>query len=331
MRKTFIVAALFAIASSTAAETAGANTDMSSMDNSDMSHDNHDSHDEHEESDWTKIYFDFGECDSDDGSTITREEFAGCMRGQRVNGHQQTNLFTAYDLNGDEKISDSEYAKVQARSQAGPDWGAVTESVDAHDVMWNWLKQDGSDTVSWEDFLSSWMVVYPHVSYQKLGLYWDLVDQESAGVITEAQSRQSEEDIARFKRRFATVDREPADGRLSPEEWNINPTFVGERPTDTLIRERFGYYDANGDGAVDFDELYLTIASKNLAWARFQSLWATLDVNRSGFIDAKELDEALNDDDTTDWERYHLDELIALFDQNKDGKVNMVEMWLVKS
>ena len=73
------------------------------------------------------------------------------------------------------------------------------------------------------------------------------------------------------------------------------------------------------------------IKSKKLAYQRFLNIWNTLDTNGNGWTDADEAWPGLESTTNTEWSRYTIDQFLQIFDKNHDGKVGMLEMWMVSS
>lgn len=132
------------------------------------------------------------------------------------------------------------------------------------------------------------------------------------------------------ERLFDAVDAN-GDGEVSMLEWIANPIMVSTEATDTVIRERFGYYDVDGSASLRFVEIYGTNRAKKIAFEEFRGLWPQMDYSGDGVLDNDEITTALEQLTGQTWSDLALDGFISTFDKNGDGQVNMIEMWLVQS
>ena len=68
-------------------------------------------------------------------------------------------------------------------------------------------------------------------------------------------------------------------------EWSDNLIFMAANSKSSSIRERFGYYDENGDGYVTNKELYRVIRANQIRWKGFETLWSKIDVTGDNWTD----------------------------------------------
>ncbi|XP_055339960.1 calmodulin-beta-like [Paramacrobiotus metropolitanus] len=136
----------------------------------------------------------------------------------------------------------------------------------------------------------------------------------------------TEDQIHEFHEAFTLFDKD-GDGMITSAELGIVIRALGQRPTESQLREMVREVDDNGNGTIEFNEFLRMMSRKMKETDPDQELreaFRVFDRNNDGFISVGELrhvminlGEKLSDDE--------YEEMIREADLDKDGLVNFQE------
>ncbi|XP_008197239.1 neo-calmodulin isoform X2 [Tribolium castaneum] len=136
----------------------------------------------------------------------------------------------------------------------------------------------------------------------------------------------SEDQVAEFKEAFMLFDKDE-DGTITMAELGVVMRSLGQRPTETELRDMVNEVDQDGNGTIEFNE-FLQMMSKKLKDAdgeeELKEAFRVFDKNNDGLISSNELRHVM----TSLGERLseeEVDDMIKEADLDGDGQVNYEE------
>ncbi|KAF5306856.1 hypothetical protein FQA39_LY00086 [Lamprigera yunnana] len=137
------------------------------------------------------------------------------------------------------------------------------------------------------------------------------------------ESGLSEDQVAEFKEAFMLFDKDE-DGTITMAELGVVMRSLGQRPTETELRDMVNEVDQDGNGTIEFNE-FLQMMSKKLKEAdcdeELREAFRVFDKNNDGLISSNELRHVM----TSLGERLseeEVDDMIKEADLDGDGQVN---------
>ncbi|XP_034241999.1 caltractin ICL1d-like isoform X2 [Thrips palmi] len=136
----------------------------------------------------------------------------------------------------------------------------------------------------------------------------------------------TEDQVAEFKEAFMLFDQDE-DGTITMAELGVVMRSLGQRPTETELRDMVNEVDQDGNGTIEFNE-FLQMMSKKMKGAdgeeELREAFRVFDKNKDGLISSSELrhvmtslGEKLSDEE--------VDDMIREADLDGDGMVNYEE------
>lgn len=99
--------------------------------------------------------------------------------------------------------------------------------------------------------------------------------------------------------------------------------FLGREPTQLQLSRIFKKVDLNQDGLIDFSEFRLMIIQRKETKNKYVEMFQQYDIDHNGYIERNELKTVLGQvGEVTDED---VDEIIALADKDKDGRIDFLE------
>ncbi|CAH0563823.1 unnamed protein product [Brassicogethes aeneus] len=136
----------------------------------------------------------------------------------------------------------------------------------------------------------------------------------------------SEDQVAEFKEAFMLFDKDE-DGQITMAELGVVMRSLGQRPTETELRDMLNEVDQDGNGTIEFNE-FLQMMSKKMKDAdgeeELKEAFRVFDKNNDGLISSIELRHVM----TSLGERLteeEVDDMIKEADLDGDGQVNYEE------
>ncbi|CAH1136121.1 unnamed protein product [Ceutorhynchus assimilis] len=136
----------------------------------------------------------------------------------------------------------------------------------------------------------------------------------------------SEDQVAEFKEAFMLFDKDE-DGTITMAELGVVMRSLGQRPTETELRDMVNEVDQDGNGTIEFNE-FLQMMSKKMKDAdgeeELKEAFKVFDKNNDGLISSLELRHVM----TSLGERLseeEVDDMIKEADLDGDGQVNYEE------
>ncbi|XP_038220730.1 calmodulin-A-like isoform X2 [Zerene cesonia] len=136
----------------------------------------------------------------------------------------------------------------------------------------------------------------------------------------------TEEQVAEFKEAFMLFDKDE-DGTITMAELGVVMRSLGQRPTETELRDMVKEVDQDGNGTIEFNE-FLQMMSKKMRGAdgedELREAFRVFDKNNDGLISSVELRHVM----TNLGERLseeEVDDMIREADLDGDGMVNYDE------
>ncbi|GJQ83704.1 hypothetical protein Trydic_g592 [Trypoxylus dichotomus] len=133
----------------------------------------------------------------------------------------------------------------------------------------------------------------------------------------------SEDQVAEFKEAFMLFDKDE-DGTITMAELGVVMRSLGQRPTETELRDMVNEVDQDGNGTIEFNE-FLQMMSKKMKDAdgeeELREAFRVFDKNNDGLISSNELRHVM----TSLGERLseeEVDDMIKEADMDGDGQVN---------
>ena len=133
----------------------------------------------------------------------------------------------------------------------------------------------------------------------------------------------SDEQVAEFKEAFMLFDKD-LDGRITATELGIVMRSLGQRPTETELKNMVTLVDQDGNGTIEFNE-FLNMMSRKMKETdkeeELKEAFRVFDRNGDGFISAPELRLVMTNlgEKLTDEE---VEDMIREADLDGDGLVN---------
>ncbi|XP_072376559.1 calmodulin-alpha-like isoform X2 [Diabrotica undecimpunctata] len=136
----------------------------------------------------------------------------------------------------------------------------------------------------------------------------------------------SEDQVAEFKEAFMLFDKDE-DGTITMAELGVVMRSLGQRPTETELRDMVNEVDQDGNGTIEFNE-FLQMMSKKMKDAdgeeELKEAFRVFDKNNDGLISSNELRHVM----TSLGERLseeEVNDMIKEADLDGDGQVNYEE------
>ncbi|BET03410.1 efhand [Nesidiocoris tenuis] len=136
----------------------------------------------------------------------------------------------------------------------------------------------------------------------------------------------SEDQVAEFKEAFMLFDKDE-DGAITMAELGVVMRSLGQRPTETELRDMVNGVDQDGNGSIEFNE-FLQMMSKKMKGAEgedeLREAFRVFDKNNDGLISNSELRHVMTNlgEKLSDEE---VDDMIKEADLDGDGMVNYDE------
>uniref|UniRef100_A0A0A9Z690 Calmodulin n=1 Tax=Lygus hesperus TaxID=30085 RepID=A0A0A9Z690_LYGHE len=136
----------------------------------------------------------------------------------------------------------------------------------------------------------------------------------------------SEDQVAEFKEAFMLFDKDE-DGAITIAELGVVMRSLGQRPTETELRDMVNGVDQDGNGSIEFNE-FLQMMSKKMKGAEgedeLREAFRVFDKNNDGLISNSELRHVMTNlgEKLSDEE---VDDMIKEADIDGDGMVNYEE------
>lgn len=136
----------------------------------------------------------------------------------------------------------------------------------------------------------------------------------------------SEDQVAEFKEAFMLFDKDE-DGAITMAELGVVMRSLGQRPTETELRDMVNGVDQDGNGSIEFNE-FLQMMSKKMKGAEgedeLREAFRVFDKNNDGLISNSELRHVMTNlgEKLSDEE---VDDMIKEADIDGDGMVNYEE------
>uniref|UniRef100_A0A646QDE0 Calglandulin n=1 Tax=Hemiscolopendra marginata TaxID=943146 RepID=A0A646QDE0_9MYRI len=136
----------------------------------------------------------------------------------------------------------------------------------------------------------------------------------------------TDEQVAEFKEAFMLFDKDE-DGTITSSELGVVMRSLGQRPSETELRDMVNEVDIDGNGTIEFNE-FLQMMSKKMkdsdSEEELREAFRVFDKNGDGFISASELRHVMTNlgEKLTDEE---VDDMIKEADMDGDGLVNYEE------
>ncbi|KRY92187.1 Calmodulin, partial [Trichinella pseudospiralis] len=136
----------------------------------------------------------------------------------------------------------------------------------------------------------------------------------------------ADEQIAEFQEAFNLFDKD-GDGKITSQELGIVMRSLGQRPTESELRDMVNEVDEDGNGTIEFDE-FLQMMSRKMkdsdSEQELKEAFQVFDKDKDGFISAAELHYVMTNlgEKLTDEE---VQEMIREADLDGDGLVNYNE------
>ncbi|XP_068081958.1 calmodulin isoform X2 [Anabrus simplex] len=136
----------------------------------------------------------------------------------------------------------------------------------------------------------------------------------------------TEEQVAEFKEAFMLFDKDE-DGTITMAELGVVMRSLGQRPTETELRDMVNEVDVDGNGTIEFNE-FLQMMSKKMKGAdgedELREAFRVFDKNNDGLISSTELRHVMTNlgEKLSDEE---VDDMIREADLDGDGMVNYEE------
>ncbi|KRX26316.1 Calmodulin, partial [Trichinella nelsoni] len=133
----------------------------------------------------------------------------------------------------------------------------------------------------------------------------------------------ADEQIAEFQEAFNLFDKD-GDGKITSQELGIVMRSLGQRPTESELRDMVNEVDEDGNGTIEFDE-FLQMMSRKMkdsdSEQELKEAFQVFDKDKDGFISAAELHYVMTNlgEKLTDEE---VQEMIREADLDGDGLVN---------
>uniref|UniRef100_A0A336KJR2 CSON004991 protein n=1 Tax=Culicoides sonorensis TaxID=179676 RepID=A0A336KJR2_CULSO len=140
----------------------------------------------------------------------------------------------------------------------------------------------------------------------------------------------NDEQVSEFKEAFMLFDKDE-DGTISVTELGVVMRSLGQRPTETELRDMVNEWDENGNGTIEFNE-FLQMMSKKLTFSdgedELKEAFRVFDKNNDGLISSSELRHVMTNlgEKLTQQEA---DDMLKEADMDGDGMVNYNEFVMI--
>ncbi|XP_012282631.1 neo-calmodulin isoform X1 [Orussus abietinus] len=136
----------------------------------------------------------------------------------------------------------------------------------------------------------------------------------------------TEDQVAEFKEAFMLFDKDE-DGTITMAELGVVMRSLGQRPTETELRDMVKEVDQDGNGTIEFNE-FLQMMSKKMKGAdgedELREAFRVFDKNNDGLISSMELRHVMTNLGEKLSEE-EVDDMIKEADLDGDGMVNYEE------
>ncbi|XP_044728364.1 calmodulin-like isoform X2 [Chrysoperla carnea] len=136
----------------------------------------------------------------------------------------------------------------------------------------------------------------------------------------------TEDQVAEFKEAFMLFDKDE-DGTITMAELGVVMRSLGQRPTETELRDMVNEVDQDGNGTIEFNE-FLQMMSKKMKGAdgedELREAFRVFDKNNDGLISSNELRHVMTNLGEKLSEE-EVDDMIREADLDGDGMVNYEE------
>ncbi|XP_037921203.1 calmodulin-like isoform X2 [Hermetia illucens] len=140
----------------------------------------------------------------------------------------------------------------------------------------------------------------------------------------------SEEQVAEFKEAFMLFDKDE-DGTITMAELGVVMRSLGQRPSETELRDMVNEVDQDGNGTIEFNE-FLQMMSKKMKGAdgedELKEAFRVFDKNNDGLISSSELRHVMTNLGEKLSEE-EVDDMIKEADLDGDGMVNYHEFVMI--
>ncbi|KAL6849764.1 hypothetical protein ACO1O0_009309 [Amphichorda felina] len=132
--------------------------------------------------------------------------------------------------------------------------------------------------------------------------------------------------IAEFREAFALFDKD-GDGQITVTELGTVMKSLGLNPSESELQDMLNEVDADGSGAIDFEEFLVMMARKGAGSdpdKELREAFKVFDRDGTGTISREELKDvmkSLGEDLTED----EIDEMLKLADKDGDGTIDYEE------
>ncbi|XP_076634356.1 calmodulin-alpha isoform X5 [Colletes latitarsis] len=161
-------------------------------------------------------------------------------------------------------------------------------------------------------------------AYGKLRRVTSTIDCQSRQISSEYGL--TEDQVAEFKEAFMLFDKDE-DGTITMAELGVVMRSLGQRPSETELRDMVNEVDQNGNGTIEFNE-FLQMMSKKMKGAdgedELREAFRVFDKNNDGLISSKELRHVMTNLGEKLSEE-EVDDMIKEADLDGDGMVNYEE------
>lgn len=140
----------------------------------------------------------------------------------------------------------------------------------------------------------------------------------------------TEDQVAEFKEAFMLFDKDE-DGTISMSELGVVMRSLGQRPSETELRNMVDAFDQNGNGTIEFNE-FLQMMSKKMKIPdgedELKEAFKVFDKNNDGLISASELRHVMTNlgEKLSEAE---VDDMMKEADMDGDGMVNYTEFVMI--
>uniref|UniRef100_U5EQS4 Putative calmodulin n=1 Tax=Corethrella appendiculata TaxID=1370023 RepID=U5EQS4_9DIPT len=140
----------------------------------------------------------------------------------------------------------------------------------------------------------------------------------------------TEDQVAEFKEAFMLFDKDE-DGTISMAELGVVMRSLGQRPSETELRDMVREADENGNGTIEFNE-FLQLMSKKMKACEgedeLKEAFKVFDKNNDGLISSSELRHVMTNLGEKLSEE-EVDDMIKEADMDGDGMVNYNEFVMI--
>ena len=153
-----------------------------------------------------------------------------------------------------------------------------------------------------------------------------LLPKVAHGAIMSGDNKLSEQQIARFKKTFASIDSD-GDGKVSRDELVTHLRTLEQCPSDDMLGRMMTEALDSADGPIDYPG-FLSVMAHQMRYGdlidEIKQIFNMLDNDQDGFITPAELERMMplvNEN----LSKEEIKEMIQVADANGDGKVSLEE------